>query len=165
MRAAVILLALTAAAVAAPVDFARDVRPIFDRHCAECHGDKKQKSGLRLDVKAAAFKGGDGEGPSIVAGKAKESPLIRFVASADPEQRMPPKGDPLSPEEIATLTRWIDEGAAWPDGIDRVKNQFFGGAELARLDEMDALPVADHADIYADVHERLSGALSDVHAD
>ena len=38
-------------------------------------------------------------------------------------------------------------------------------AALARLDEMDALPVADHADIYADVHERLSGALSDVHAD
>ncbi len=119
MRLLALLIALPAAA--APVDFVHDVRPILDKHCIECHGEKKQKSGLRLDVKAAAFKGGDGEGPSLVAGKAKESPLIRLVTSADPEQRMPPKGDGLSPVEIATLTRWIDEGAAWPDGVDRVK--------------------------------------------
>ncbi len=119
MRVALLLLLALPAATAAPVDFVRDVRPIFDRHCTECHGEKKQKSGYRLDVKAAAFKGGDGEGPSLVAGKAKESPLIRFVTSADPEQRMPPKGDGLSPAEIATLTRWIDEGAVWPDGVDR----------------------------------------------
>ncbi len=117
----VALLILALPAAAAPVDFVRDVRPIFDRHCTECHGEKKQKSGLRLDVKAAAFKGGDGEGPSLVAGQAKESPLIRFVTSADPEQRMPPKGDGLSPAEVATLTRWINEGAAWPDDVDRVK--------------------------------------------
>ena len=119
MRLLALLIALPAAA--APVDFVRDVRPIFDQHCTECHGEKKQKSGLRLDVKAAAFKGGDGDGPSLVAGHAKDSPLIRFVTSADPEQRMPPKGDGLSAAEIATLTRWIDEGAPWPDGVDRVK--------------------------------------------
>ena len=115
------LLLLAVPAAAAPVDFVRDVRPLFEKHCNECHGEKKQKSGLRLDVKAAAFKGGEGEGPAIVAGKAKESPLIRFVTHADPEQRMPPKGDGLSAAEIATLTRWIDEGATWPDGVDRVK--------------------------------------------
>jgi len=119
MRLLTLLIALPAAA--APVDFVHDVRPILDRHCIECHGEKKQKSGLRLDVKAAAFKGGDGEGPAIVAGNARESPLIRFVTSADPEQRMPPKGDRLPPAQIATLTRWIDEGAVWPDGVDRVK--------------------------------------------
>ena len=119
MRLLALLIALPAAA--APVDFVHDVRPIFEQHCTECHGEKKQKSGLRLDVKAAAFKGGDGEGPGIVAGKATESPLIRFVTHADPEQRMPPKGDGLSAAEIATLTRWIDEGAVWPDGVDRVK--------------------------------------------
>ena len=71
MRLLTLLIALPAAA--APVDFVHDVRPILDRHCIECHGEKKQKSGLRLDVKAAAFKGGDGEGPAIVAGNAKRA--------------------------------------------------------------------------------------------
>ncbi|MCB1234069.1 MAG: hypothetical protein KDM91_03250, partial [Verrucomicrobiae bacterium] len=47
---------------AEPVDFVRDVRPIFEKHCYECHGETKQKSGLRLDVKSAAFKGGDEHG-------------------------------------------------------------------------------------------------------
>ena len=108
-------------AVAAPVDFVREVRPIFERHCAECHGEKKQKSGLRLDVKAAALKGGAEHAPDIIAGKAKESPLLRFVLSEDKDERMPPKGARLSAEEIATLTRWIDEGAGWPDGVDAVK--------------------------------------------
>ena len=56
-------------AVAAPVDFVRDVRPIFQKHCYECHGEKKQKSGLRLDVKAAALKGGDEHAPNIIAGQ------------------------------------------------------------------------------------------------
>lgn len=63
------LLALAPACVAelraAPVDFVRDVQPIFARHCTECHGEKKQKSGLRLDVKAAALKGGDDHAPGF----------------------------------------------------------------------------------------------------
>jgi mono/diheme cytochrome c family protein len=119
------LLALAPACVAglraAPVDFVRDVRPIFERHCYECHGEKKQKSGLRLDVKEAAFKGGDEHSPDIIAGKAKESPLIKMVLSEDKDERMPPKGERLSAEQIATLTAWIDQGAVWPDGADLVK--------------------------------------------
>ena len=108
-------------ALAAPVDFVREVRPIFEKHCYECHGEKKQKSGLRLDVKAAALKGGDEHAPNIIAGKAKESPLIEMVTSADKDERMPPKGDGLSAGEIAALTRWVEEGAVWPDGVDLVK--------------------------------------------
>ena len=108
-------------AIAAPVDFVREVRPILQQHCYECHGEKKQKSGLRLDLKTAAFKGGDEHAPDIIAGKAKESPLIRFVTSKDDEERMPPKGDRLSAAEIARLTAWIDQGAVWPDGVDLVK--------------------------------------------
>ena len=52
-------LGLCQAACADPVDFVRDVRPVFEKHCYECHGSKKQKSGLRLDMKSAAFKGGE----------------------------------------------------------------------------------------------------------
>ena len=105
---------------AAPVDFVRDVRPIFEKHCIECHGEKKQKSGLRLDVKAAALRGGDNHSPDIVPGKAKESPLMKMVLSEDKDERMPPKGERLSAAQIATLTAWIDEGAVWPDGVDVV---------------------------------------------
>jgi hypothetical protein len=107
-------------AFATPVDFVREVRPIFEKHCYECHGEKKQKSGLRLDVKAAAFKGGDNHAPDIVPGKASESPLVHFLTSDDEDEVMPPKGK-LAAEEIETLTRWIDEGARWPDGVDLAK--------------------------------------------
>jgi mono/diheme cytochrome c family protein len=121
----VALLATAGILAAAPVDFVRDVRPIFAKHCTECHGEKKQKSGLRLDVKAAAIKGGDDHAPDIIAGNAKASPLIRMLTSEDSDKRMPPPGKDdarkLTNEEITTLTRWVDEGAVWPDGTDTVK--------------------------------------------
>ena len=99
-------------------DFVQDVRPILQAHCHRCHGDTAEKAGLRLDVKAAAFRGGDGYGPAIIAGNAADSPLIQLVTSTDRNERMPPEGDGLSAAEIATLRKWIDDGAAWPDGID-----------------------------------------------
>jgi mono/diheme cytochrome c family protein len=108
-------------ASSAAVDFVRDVRPIFEQHCYECHGQDKQKGGLRLDVKAAALKGGDNHGPNILPGKALESSLIHLVTSSDGDEIMPPKGEPLSTAQIATLTAWISEGAVWPDGVDVAK--------------------------------------------
>ncbi len=100
------------------VDFVRDVRPILQENCYSCHGPEKQRSGLRLDIKSAAFRGGDGWGPSVIAGSASESPLIELVTSTDESLRMPPEGEPLSQEDVRILTRWIDEGAIWPEGID-----------------------------------------------
>lgn len=107
--------------LAAPADFLRDVRPIFEKHCYECHGENKQKGGLRLDVKTTAFKGGDSQGPNIIPGKAMESSLIHLVTSSDEDEVMPPKGDRLSAAQVATLRAWINEGAKWPDGVDAVK--------------------------------------------
>lgn len=104
--------------MAAPVDFVREVRPIFEKHCADCHGEKKQKGGLRLDVKEAALKGGDNQGPNIIPAKAKESSLIHFITSNNEDEMMPPKGERLSAAQIATLTAWINEGAVWSDGVD-----------------------------------------------
>ncbi len=114
-------LTLAAAASAAPVDFVRDVRPIFEQHCYECHGDKKQKGGLRLDVKAAALKGGDTKGPDIIPGQANQSPLLHLVTTEDEDEVMPPKGARLNATQVAVLTRWINEGAAWPEGVDTVR--------------------------------------------
>jgi len=105
----------------AQVDFVRDVRPIFEAHCYDCHSGDTRKSGLRLDAKEAAFKGGDNHGPDIIPGEAAESPLIRFLTTDNKDEIMPPKGGPLSDKDIATLTAWVNEGAIWPDGVDEVK--------------------------------------------
>ncbi len=105
---------------AAPVDFVREIRPIFEAHCYDCHSGDSRKSGLRLDVKSAAMKGGDNHGPDIAPGKPEESPLVHFLTTDNEDEIMPPKGGPLSSEEIALITRWIAEGAVWPDGIDKV---------------------------------------------
>ena len=102
---------------ASTVDFVRDVRPIFEAHCYECHGAKKQKSGLRLDVRSAAMKGGDNHGPDIVPGKAAASPLLHLLTTEDEDELMPPDGR-LPEADIERLKRWIDEGAVWPDGVD-----------------------------------------------
>jgi hypothetical protein len=108
----------TTSQAADSIDFVRDVQPILQEHCYRCHGDEKQKSGLRLDIKSEAFRGGDGYGPSIVAGQVSDSPLMELVTSDDPEVRMPPGDQPLPASQISFLRRWIDSGANWPDGVD-----------------------------------------------
>jgi mono/diheme cytochrome c family protein len=96
------------------VDYAREIRPLFERHCYECHGAKKQEAGLRLDQKASALAGGE-LGRDIVPGKSSESLLIAALGgTSDQVSRMPEKREPLSAEQIARVARWIDQGAAWP---------------------------------------------------
>ncbi len=104
-----------------PVDFVRDVRPIFEQYCYDCHSGTEQESGLRLDAKALALKGGDNHGPDIVPGKTVESPLIQFVSVDEDDDTLMPPGEKLSEMDIATLARWVDEGAVWPDRVDRVQ--------------------------------------------
>jgi mono/diheme cytochrome c family protein len=109
-----IILVLVLGRSAPAADFAREVRPIFAAACYSCHGADKQKGGLRLDVKSAAMKGGV-SGAAIVAGRAKESLLVQRLHSQDPDERMPQKAEPLSSQQIAVITTWIDQGAPWPE--------------------------------------------------
>lgn len=105
-------------AAAEAVDFARDVAPIFAELCYQCHGPDKQESGLRLDQRAAVFKGGD-TGPLFVAGSSKTSELVHRVSAAD-DERMPPPGPTskaLSAEQVARIAAWIDAGAPWPESV------------------------------------------------
>jgi cytochrome c553 len=98
-----------------PIDFSRDVLPILQAKCVSCHGDNKQESGLRLDSSRSLRTGGDNYMPLFVPGRKEESPLYQFVSRDDADLRMPPKGAPLSSQEIATLGQWIDQGAKIPD--------------------------------------------------
>jgi mono/diheme cytochrome c family protein len=102
-------------AAARPVDFAKDIQPLFAKHCVKCHGPEKQKSGWRADVKSAALNGGDNYAPNIRPGNSADSPLIHFVAGLDDDMIMPQKGDPMTAEQIGLLRAWIDQGAKWPD--------------------------------------------------
>jgi hypothetical protein len=100
--------------IADEISFEEQIRPLLIRHCAECHGPKVQKSDLRLDARHAALRGGS-SGPAIVAGDSSNSELLRRVTSKDPDDRMPPEGDPLPDSDVELLTRWIDAGAIWPE--------------------------------------------------
>ncbi|HTI70225.1 MAG TPA: c-type cytochrome domain-containing protein, partial [Candidatus Limnocylindria bacterium] len=103
-------------ASAQKVEYQRDIEPLFKEHCYGCHGDKRQESGLRLDNRTDATKGGD-HGLAWISGKSAESTLIQVVAGAHAEiAKMPKKGDPLTPVQVGTLRAWIDQGAVWPVG-------------------------------------------------
>jgi hypothetical protein len=100
-------------APAPAVDFARDIQPIFESRCYECHGPKKARGSLRLDDPAEIREGGM-SGPAVTAGDSEQSVLVRRLLGLDGEDRMPLDEDPLPEAEIALIRRWIDEGAALP---------------------------------------------------
>ena len=95
------------------VDFTRDIQPILQASCYECHGAKKTKAHLRLDSAAGIAKGGE-TGPIIVPGKSQQSLIVRRILGLDGDDRMPKDEDPLSAEQIALIRTWIDQGAKWP---------------------------------------------------
>jgi len=94
------------------VDFQSDVQPLFEQRCYACHGSAMQISGLRLDRKSAAMKGGH-SGPAILPGDSAESRLVHMIAGYRVKAAMPPGGPALTPEEIGLVRAWIDQGAEW----------------------------------------------------
>jgi mono/diheme cytochrome c family protein len=117
------------------VEFARDIEPIFARHCIGCHGPEKQKSDYRLDDRARALKGGESEEAAILPGRSAESPLIQFVAGLDADVVMPPKNSDkprLTPEQISLLRAWIDQGAVWPEDASKTRAQHWSFKPITR---------------------------------
>ncbi|MBA4150267.1 MAG: DUF1549 domain-containing protein [Verrucomicrobia bacterium] len=102
------------------INFVADIQPIFEKSCYTCHGEKMQRGDLRLDIKQLAFQGGT-HGAVFTAGKSADSRLIHLVAGLDPDLVMPQKGDRLTSEQVSILRAWIDQGAVWPDGVDKAK--------------------------------------------
>jgi len=94
------------------IDYEKQVKPILAARCFGCHGPRQQQSGLRLDLRQNALRGGD-YGVVIVPGHADESKLIQRISGSSAGLQMPPTG-PLEEHEIATLRAWIDQGADMP---------------------------------------------------
>jgi ankyrin repeat protein/mono/diheme cytochrome c family protein len=97
------------------VDYDQHIKPLLSQHCYGCHGPEVQQSGLRLDLRQQALRGGD-YGPVIISGKSADSKLIHRLVSGDGGLQMPPTGA-LSDEEIGLLRAWIDQGAEFRTDI------------------------------------------------
>ncbi len=108
-------LVLVASLPAAPIDFVRDVQPLFAEHCLECHGPDDSKGGLVLTSREPALKELKSGAHGIVPGKPDQSEMIARLTSDDPEEQMPPPKHrakhPLKARDIEVLRQWIAEGA------------------------------------------------------
>ena len=115
-----ILLGLSGALFAepiAPIQFNRDVRPILSDKCFACHGpdEKKRDSGLRLDIREQAVRPAESGDIAIVPGRPEASQMIVRLTTKDRDDLMPPPKThkTISAQELATLRRWISEGATY----------------------------------------------------
>ena len=106
--------------------FESKIRPLFIKHCLECHSQesKKTSGGLALDSRDGWMKGGD-SGQAIVPQDPAASLVLLAVQHAEGYSPMPPAehADPLTPNEIEDLRNWIAQGAFDP----RVAQQRLGG--------------------------------------
>ncbi|MGA1018449.1 MAG: PSD1 and planctomycete cytochrome C domain-containing protein [Phycisphaerales bacterium] len=106
------VLVVAVAAVEPPtVDFARDVRPILQTHCAACHAGGRSKGDFSLQSRGDML----AHPEAVIPGDSGASLLLQLVRGDDPEWFMPPKGPRVDADEIEILRRWIDDGAAWPE--------------------------------------------------
>jgi mono/diheme cytochrome c family protein len=106
---AIVVCASAVSAQDSPV--ASQALKVLEQRCWSCHGPALSQSGLRLDSREAALKGGT-RGPAVVAGNPAGSRLIQAIRRTGDVQ-MPP-GPKLSDAEIAALEQWIQSGATWP---------------------------------------------------
>jgi hypothetical protein len=96
--------------------YAKDIKPILEKACLNCHGPEKPKSKYRVDSREAMIKGGDSEEAAIIPGKSEKSPLILYAADLVVDMEMPPtdkreKYPAWTKEQIALVRAWIDQGA------------------------------------------------------
>jgi WD40 repeat protein len=110
-----------------PVAFG-EVKQILNRNCTACHSASKKESGLSLETRESILKGGNVQGPAVVAAKPDESPLLRFASHSD-DPVMPPKDNKvnaknLTPTELGLIKLWIEQGAQAGGDMDAAKVEF-----------------------------------------
>ena len=131
------------------IDFSAQVKPILNKRCISCHGGVKRNAEFSLLFRHEALDTAESGKLAIVPGEPGHSELVRRINSNDPEVRMPYKEEPLSKDEIKTLTQWIKEGAEWGDHWayippkpieipkDELQSGFFDDSDGAQGNEID----------------------------
>ena len=107
---------LPAPAAKKDLTYAKDIKPILEKSCLNCHGAEKPKSKYRVDSREAIIKGGDSGDPAIIPGKSDKSPLVHYAADLVVDMEMPPtdkreKYPAWTKDQIALVRAWIDQGA------------------------------------------------------
>ena len=132
--------------------FQQQVSGILEQHCITCHHGKQAKGGLDLSKRQLLLRGGD-SGTAIIVGNPQESLLIDYISGTKPE--MPKNGQPLSAQQVKTLSRWIQDGATWPnDYVLRPKaNEWWSYRPLQRpvlpkISEADAAWAGNPIDVF-----------------
>jgi hypothetical protein len=110
-------------------DYAERVRPVLEKFCFQCHGEKTAKSGLRLDTLSTDFR-------SARAAAVWKDVHERVVDPND--NRMPPEGKPRpSADEIKTVRGWIEARQKSAAGADAAEQKTEGRAQLRRLNRVE----------------------------
>ncbi|MCW8886716.1 MAG: c-type cytochrome [Motiliproteus sp.] len=109
--ATALMLILPTLAAAEPVRYQSDIKPIFDKHCVECHSGWFPDGGLRLNSLENIHEGGK-QGRAVIAGQPEKGWLINLVRTKSGRySKMPPGPAQLSEQEIQLIQQWIADGA------------------------------------------------------
>ncbi len=100
---------------AATISFVRDVQPILDNHCVECHEGDRAKGDFRVTSVAELMLAGRKSGPGVIPFQPDESAIIDYIRGIQKPQ-MPRRRDPLTEDELHTLRMWIAAGATDDSG-------------------------------------------------
>jgi formylglycine-generating enzyme required for sulfatase activity len=98
---------MLAAASTKKIDFKRDIAPILEQRCFECHYPGTSSSGIELKGRDELISQG-----TVVPFKPAES----FFYNCMVDGWMPPAGKVVA-TELAMVHDWIEQGAPWPAGV------------------------------------------------
>lgn len=151
---------LAAPLVSSAVDFEKDILPVFEAKCVECHRapyeengrTKKPKAGLRMDA-AWAIALGSENGSVLKAGDPGKSEIYhRVTLPQDDDDFMPPSGkaDPLTGQELALFKTWIEEGADFGDWVGSTE-----GKPKEVTNSGDKVPVSEIQEVYKGIADSL----------
>jgi len=106
------------------VDFTKQIEPILQQHCIDCHGPDEQESQFRLDRLSVMLSGGNSGEPAVVPREPDRSYLMKLIRHKEPGMEMPPDADErLSDEEISLIEQWIAGGAHTPESYGPAKER------------------------------------------
>ena len=144
------------------IDFERDVAPILQQRCLRCHNDRDQRGGLSLRSAQTTRRGGE-SGRVIEPGDPDSSYFLELVTRNDDVAEMPKGQPPLSANEVATLRRWIAEGAVWPEKLVLQQPLLWSlrplvSPKIPVVTDLDRFPIANPVDAFI-AHRYRQGDL------
>lgn len=143
--AAFICLIASPAVAQDKVDFVKQIKPIFEQYCMECHGPEDDGNGFRIDRKDESLE-------YVSEEDAEGSDLYAYMISDDEDEVMPPPDyqHQMNDAQRDLVKQWINQGAPWPDDVVFVKYQepekADGDAELGETGDASIAEKDDEAE-------------------